>query len=748
VPHNALRVALLSLLAVLAIALYPTIAFDRLVAPEASLRHVAPWRLQWGPGPEPSPLALAAATGLGPRLHGLSRDGWHIALWNPWVGGGRGGWLASPAEGRAPLALLSGLLARNGSQWTALLALELGCAFLGTLWLLGRLGIEPLPSVAGAVVYTFSGAVSSTWLDWRGSAAALGPAILALLLGRDARPARRVARWAAALAIVVISGGPALAFLAIAILEDLLPRGVGARRWRAWPAVAALPLALAVVLPALWLGPAAAEPGAPPVVSSASAPLPGLEALVVPFPGGDPGAMSPSLHEPLGPGLVGAGFIGLGALILAVVGLVSGGATRRWMWLGVLLASLALALVPVRLISALGLSDRPLAALALAFAVLAGIGAGALAARIRPAWRTAASVGLAVVLAVELAPPALHRVPLATRHDAALSAPLPATAFADGSRAVALLGAMPPDIGESLGVPDVRARSLLAEPEYARRLGWREGTSVSADRALSTDLAGLGTRWILEPMPLRVMTGAIFSRIELGEATLVGSSRPGAASFHIDLPAGVTRLGLPSADGIPRAVTLACGDLEAILTPDHALAAESGDWLWYALPARWPGGESTLGTLREGAPPPPRLDVAKDRSGMRVHDEGRGVRIWESEHAARFARFLEPETGTNGESLARARVVDFAPQRLAIRADCSATETLVVQVKYRPALWRAKVDGRPVGVQPFDVIWSAIRLGPGRHDVVFAARLPAGVWLASAAGLLALACLVVMGRPR
>ena len=224
---GASRVPLLVSAVLLITLLYPALFLGYRVAPEASLKSFPPWRSLWGPYPNPSREAVRAATHLGPRLAAIARDGTDAALWDPWIGGGRPGWLAAPEEGGAPLPVAAALLARPGWAWTALVALELGAALLGTWWALRTLGLAEWPAAVGATAYALSGAAAGAWLSWRGSALALGPLALAVALA-PVTGRRRVAAFAAALLALAASGGPAVAFVALAAAAMTLrpgPRG-------------------------------------------------------------------------------------------------------------------------------------------------------------------------------------------------------------------------------------------------------------------------------------------------------------------------------------------------------------------------------------------------------------------------------------------------------------------------------------------------------------------------------------------
>ena len=190
------------LVAVLVGVLYPALAMNRVVAPEASLRGQAPWRSQWGPFPSPAEEQVRAATEMGTRLSLLERDLVGLAVWNPWVGGGRPGWLASAREGGRAAAAARGPAGTPGHGWTGLLALQVTAAFLSCFWMLRRLELEPWPAAIGAMCYALAGPVASHWLDWQGSALALGPLAIAVAAGVRRGLAPDLARWALVLAVL------------------------------------------------------------------------------------------------------------------------------------------------------------------------------------------------------------------------------------------------------------------------------------------------------------------------------------------------------------------------------------------------------------------------------------------------------------------------------------------------------------------------------------------------------------------
>ena len=94
-----------------------------------------------------------------------------------------------------------------------------------------------------------------------------------------------------------------------------------------------------------------------------------------------------------------------------------------------------------------------------------------------------------------------------------------------------------------------------------------------------------------------------------------------------------------------------------------------------------------------------------------------------------------------GEALAagagggEVEVIDYAPERIELRARLDAPGYLVLADTYYPG-WRARVDGREVPIQRADVYFRALALDEGEHDVTFEFR-PVSVYAGLAAGLLA-----------
>ncbi len=762
-------VPLLLLLMLLLTLFYPALFLGDVVAPEAGMRDVPPWRGAWGPYPRPSAPAVQAATHLGPRLAVMSRDGAAAAVWNPWIGGGRAGWLGSAGEGGAPLPLVAAFTARAPYTWTALVALQAGLGLLLCWWALRRLGRSPWAAGAGALAYALSGAVTGHWLDWQGSAFALGPAALALAMSPRTGSRRWLGAGGITVALLLLAGLPALQFLLVAAAAAVVLQSPGAPLRRAAAATAAAVLGLAVILPRLWLFLAAAEPGAGPGLPRPAPGLPGIGALLVPSPTAGAAGAATAGHA-LG-GLAGAttpdGYLGAVVLVLAGLGLVGEKLRSRLLWGGILAAATVLSVAPLPDVPPLPV--RPLGAMALAAAVLAAAGVDLLGRR--AGHRAAVGAVAALLLFFDLFPAAAQRLPYAAPRQEKLPRPFTAEILARGARIAALGATLPPDLGATLALADVRAASLEREPRYAAALALSDQGTITFARVLDPVLPRLGTRFFLEPLPLRVVSGTLFSSATF--ATALPAPAHGRWALALDVPPGPTRIALPTGESRPGPVTLRLpGTRVHPLEPDPALASESDDWTWYAVPADWPAGAAILDVPRAQRPDRP-LAILWDTSGLRLHAEIQGARIWRSDRA-RPAAFLaravasgdaggiesrEPDTVAVADRSVSAGVLERRPgdrlralalyaDRLELEVEAGGPRLAVAQVKYRPALWRATVDGTPVRTVAVDGLWTGIPVPGGPVHVTLAAVVPAWTWGIGLTALLALVTLAVMGERR
>lgn len=761
------------LLAVLLPLFYPALFLDRRLAPEVALYSVAPWRSLLGPYPQSSPLIGEAAAALGPRLATIAREPLESALWNPWIGGGRGGWLSSANEGGTPLTVAAACLARPAWRWTALLALTVGLALAGTYWVVRLLGLPPAAAAVGAAAYALSGAASSAWLTTDGAALAIGPFLLVPLLHPAWRATTRAAATTTVLGLLLYCGVQAAQFVALAA-AGLLTKTASAppprRRW-ALPLVAVV-LALAAALPRLWLFAATREPGAP-LVPAPPVAAPGVSALVVPFSLGDPvsSTLAPSPPGAAALRAAQAAFVGAAVVLLAVVGAVrpfpAGG---RAFWLAMTLTAALLAHLPDGLAGTRGLLYRPFGALALGFAVLAAAGSYHLLQRIAtPSGKAWFGAALLAAVLLRLLPVAAHGLPFAPQA-ATIEDPVdPAQTTGGGTRLVAFGATLPPDTAAAFSLADVRAASLAEEPRYAALLRSREDGTVGFDRVLDPALARLGARLLIEPAELHVVSAELFSRTAATPGQRLPLHEAGKAAVAATLPKGAVRVALPAGATPSKRVSLVRAGRRYNLAADHALALESDAWIWFEVPAELSAGEATL-LVNPAAAVADEPTLLWDTSGLRLLGERAGARTWLATQARPLA-FAAARVYAEGDALpteplavqvprdrvaalaatgrpaeARVQVAHLSATRVAVQAHSTASRLLVILLKYRPALWRARVNGRPAATEAVDGVWTGLVLPPGTSYVELRASLPGWVMLAAAAGMIATIAIAAGGR--
>jgi len=350
-----------------------------------------------------------------------------------------------------------------------------------------------------------------------------------------------------------------------------------------------------------------------------------------------------------------------------------------------MLGTIAAVTVPTNLIGRPSML-LPLGVMALAAAVLAAFGAQLLLEKVRSAeWQRVVGFAVWVLVVAALAPPAARHLPFAPEEEAGLPPPIPTGPPTAAARIVGLLGMLPPDIGATLGLADVRAASFPREPRYAALLGAGRGGELSVSRALDPRTARLSARWLLEPLPLRVVSGELFAHIEQVELQPQHErSLDGLRRFGTVVPPGACRLGVPAA-AAPGALWLEYPGHRSQLEPDGALAAESDAWRWFAVPPGWPPGPATL-----AMPPGPSEGsaqiVAWDVSGLRLAREERGVRVWEWDLARPLAFVATAVQAENGDTPAQGTAVIVPTERLrALRPLVGASGSRVQVVTSAPA---------------------------------------------------------------
>uniref|UniRef100_A0A7C2NAN1 Uncharacterized protein n=1 Tax=Thermoanaerobaculum aquaticum TaxID=1312852 RepID=A0A7C2NAN1_9BACT len=166
-----------SLLVVVLVLFYPAFFLGQVLAPQAALWSYPPWSELGGPNPSLHQPTNRLAFSLAPRLALIQREGAAVALWNPYIGGGRIGWLGMAADGYGPFSVLAALFARDVQHFQALALCVVIFSFAG-MFHLARRYLAPCPAVVSALVYTLSGPVVSAWLDVPGTVAVVVPWLL------------------------------------------------------------------------------------------------------------------------------------------------------------------------------------------------------------------------------------------------------------------------------------------------------------------------------------------------------------------------------------------------------------------------------------------------------------------------------------------------------------------------------------------------------------------------------------------
>src|SRR5208337_643264 len=93
---------------------------------------------------------------------------------------------------------------------------EVGLGFLIPWWLARRLGLGAWSAAVTGVTYGLSGAAVIHWLDWQGSSLVLGPLAFIPVVLPQGRRWRAIAIWAVVLVPLLLSGAPAMPFVAAA----------------------------------------------------------------------------------------------------------------------------------------------------------------------------------------------------------------------------------------------------------------------------------------------------------------------------------------------------------------------------------------------------------------------------------------------------------------------------------------------------------------------------------------------------
>jgi len=359
-----------------------------------------------------------------------------------------------------------------------------------------------------------------------------------------------------------------------------------------------------------------------------------------------------------------------------------------------------------------------------------------------------ALVGSALVLlvAVNLGKSVAGSLPFASAQDADLVQALPHVLTAPGTKIAGLLRTLPPDVGATLGLTDVRAQSFAREPKYAALLGSSQDGELPVARILDARLAALGASFLLEPLPLRVVSGEIFRRAELAEAALAGSDPVrGLLRYRVEVPPDASRVGVSSARGEAVHAVLERPGHSSALAADGTLAAESEAWRWFSVPRSWPAGPATLVLAGADRGAQATEVIAWDASKLRLAAEEHGLRVWEWDGALPFAQLAAPPGGASPEGAVR--VLSRSAARVELEAVSARPAVLVVQIKYRPTLWRARRNDVAATTAEAAGVWTGIPVPAGRSRVALAAVVPARIWLPALTALAIVLAMSVWRRP-
>jgi len=710
-----------------------------------------------------------------------------LPLWDPYYGFGQPHWAVPQTQTLYPPTLLL-LALPPGAAFTLSALGHLAFAGVGLFLLLRRAGASRGPSLLGGGLVALSGPYLSMLNVWHQLAgAAWIPWLLLLADGalRRTTPGAAIA-WGGAAALQVFAGsGEMSAFTALlnagqvlhalraregsastrrrlltAATAGLLAAGLSAALW--WPALALAGRSVRRSLPDIDRGFSSVHPLA---LAQAMLPAP-LDAL--PFPSGDAALATENAEPFLASLYLGLPALGLVAAALARRRCAATRAALALLLLGVLLALgrhlplLGLALWKLPPLAAFRFPAKAMALVALAWALLAGLGADALA---RGMARRAGLAGaaLAAVLALGFAAwapaSALAWSPLPPRPAGVLAAFTLAAALAafsatrlDGRRRELAVGAL-----ACLALLDLATQHLGLDPTAPAAFF---STPPPAVEAIG---AGPFTRihvWDYRPVP----PGKRFPERDLGgfyRETPVGAPVPLAraaglqaylypstgsrfglfGSFTKDLmrlyPAGLHDLTLlvreaPETPGYGRLLRLA--------GVTHVLALHDGGQEPLEPMARVQGVfREPIRVFRVPDPLPRSYAVGS----ARVADAGAAYALLLRPDFDPLREIVLPDGAPRADPAfaGTSRVEELLPDRVRLDAELSADGYVVLLDAWDPG-WRASVDGRPAPVLRANVAFRAVPVPAGRHRVELLYQ-PAEVGAGVALSLLTLAAAAV-----
>lgn len=679
---------LLFLVLVVAI-FYPCFTFQRVLAPQGLLWNLPPWSYLGGPRPIDRPDLLPTALTLAPRLHLIQEYGLRLALWNPFIGNGRVGFLSFARDGYPPLAVLAALLVPEPYHWNTLLLLELALAFSGT-YLLARRFLSREGAGLAALGYSLSGPVLSQWPTLGGSAAALGPWLWLAALG--SRPLMTAVLGA----LLLVAGEESWPFLLGSAALAIGTRPVGRRGWAGKQWLLAMFGAVLLAFPSLFLAFSSGEQPGLGWLRPKPLPPASWEMLVRPLPEKDSG------H---------AVYLGWPLVLLAVTGITQKGPARK---IALWILSLALPMVFFLPQSSPLAGFHPL--LALALAILAGLGTEALLGRLPEKWRQQAFVGVAVLVGFRLLVFGAEFLPWETTDRARLPIPWEEKKWSLQEPLIPLLTLLPPDSGAFIGICDPRARNLTGEPRYRAILGPAPDGSLHFARITNPALAELGVKWLLEPEEPQVVRGTLVSKVMTQEIPRDFFSYP------LDIPAHATRIGLP-VDSPPFFLQLEQGGETVVLLPDQDFAGVEG-WHFWSVPEELTQGRARLLADSKFAKKHAKITVAWDVSGWELVYVGEGFRLWRQRFARPLAVWKEVSA-----TQPPPKVLLRRPGLIRVVTSRQEEGNLLLRLKHRPSLLRVTMDGKAINTRAAAEVWTEVAVPRGEHVLTAKYTFPLWTWL-------------------
>ena len=188
---------------------FPTLCFDDLISPQATVFSAPPWRAELHPVEVTNPELTEPASALLPLAAAAHRDGLSTAVWNPYLSAGAPG-TATWSNGLLTPAVLPFLPWLDPALLpNAMVLVKLLLSLAGMFLFLRSLGLEETAASVGAAAFALAGPLTTSWL-WPASATWAALPLLLWDLDRTLvgdHPWRKVPAAVAAW-LVFLSGGP------------------------------------------------------------------------------------------------------------------------------------------------------------------------------------------------------------------------------------------------------------------------------------------------------------------------------------------------------------------------------------------------------------------------------------------------------------------------------------------------------------------------------------------------------------